>query len=321
MKAFNGTPAVSVLITNWNGAEVLRDCLISVREQTRDIAYEVIVVDDASTDGSVQIVRAEFSWVRLVTRTVNGGFVKANNDGVRTARGRNVFLLNSDTQLLNNAVKILSDYLDGHAGVGVCGGWLTNPDGSSQVSYGSAPSFSQALADAFFLNDLFPSLDFPNRGVLPSPARTGPRPAEYITGADLMIRRSLIETLGLFDELYEAYCEEVDLCRRVRVAGGLEVHFVPQARIVHLGGFSYGKRGERHVQLQHLSYQKYLTKHHGAFYALVVRVLHAWHYAVKGAFRCARLVTAPRARREARTKEILTAWYHVRYSLWPHGGA
>jgi GT2 family glycosyltransferase len=315
------TPVVSILIANWNGQDVLRDCLLSLAERTRGIEYEIIVVDDASTDRSVEMVRSEFPSVRLVVRTVNGGFVKTNNDGVRIARGKNVLLLNSDTLLLNNAVKILSEYLDEHPKVGVCGGWLQNPDGSSQVSFGHAPSFLQALTDAFFLNDLFPSAGFRSRGVLPRPGWTSPRSVEYITGADLMIRRSFVERFGLFDELYEAYCEEVDLCRRVRIAGGLDVHFVPEAHIVHLGGFSYGKRVERHVQMQHISYQKYLTKYHGQFYALLVRLLFAWHYLVKGAVRTARLVTAPRTKREGRKRETLAAWYHVRYSIWPHSRA
>ena len=310
-------PAATVLITNWNGMDVLRACLRSVREQTRDIACEVIVVDDASTDGSAEAVRAEFPWVRLIVRTVNGGFVRANNEGARAARGHYILLLNSDTELLNNAVKILSGYLDAHDGVGVCGGWLKSPDGSSQVSYGSAPSLSQALADALFLNDFFPSAGFPNRGVAPPPARGTAGPVDYVTGADLMIRRALVESLGLFDELFEAYCEEVDLCRRVRVTGGREVHFVPEAQILHLGGYSYGKRGKRQLQLLHGSYRKYLIKHHGAVYALAVRGLFAWHYVVKGALRTIRFLAAPAAEREARAGEVRAAWFHVLYSLLP----
>jgi len=312
---------VSVLVTNWNGGDVLRDCLRSVREQTRDIPYEVIVVDDASTDDSVAVVRAEFPWAVLVTRGVNGGFVRANNDGVRAARGTYVLLLNSDTLLLNNAVKILAGYLDAHPGVGVCGGWLVDRDGSSQVSYGDPPSLAQALTDGLFLNDLFPALGLPNRGVAPRAGGEHPGPVGYITGADLMIRRSLVERIGLFDERYEAYCEEVDLCRRVRTAGGSLVHFVPAARICHLGGYSYGRQGQRHVQLQCISTRRYLVKHHGRLYAALVLGLFAWHYAVKGAVRWVRLLLAPPSRREDRRAAALAAWYRVRYSLRPQQGA
>ncbi|HUI10947.1 MAG TPA: glycosyltransferase family 2 protein [Bacteroidota bacterium] len=314
-------PAVSILITTWNGIELVRDCLGAVAARTAGIDYETIVVDDASTDETAAMLGRDFPAVRLLVRPINGGFVRANNDGVRAARGQYVFLLNSDTLLLNNAVKILADYLDANPGVGVCGGWLTDRDGSSQVSYGDPPSLAQALADALFLNDLFPALGLPNRGVAPRAAAGRPMPVGYITGADLMIRRSLVERIGLFDERYEAYCEEVDLCRRVRTAGGSMVHFVPEARICHLGGYSYGKRGKRHVQLQSISTRRYLVKHHGALYATLVLALYAWHYAVKGAVRSLRVPLSSPGHRVDRRAAALGAWYRVRYSLRPGGGA
>jgi len=309
------TPVVSILIANWNGRDVLRDCLASVRDMTRDLAYEVIVVDDASTDDSAAMVRREFPGVRLVVRTSNGGFVRANNEGIRNAQGTYVFLLNSDTLLLNNAAKILSDYLDAHPHVGICGGWLKNPDGSDQISFGTAPSMAEALAGALFLNDLFPSMGFPGRGMRPRAGTTESRRVGYISGADLMIRGSLVARMGLFDERFEAYCEEVDLCRRVRTETGLEVHFVPGARIVHLAGLSYGKLSERRLRIQYESYFTFLTKYHGAWYARGVLLLYAWQYALKGVFRSARIVTAPDALHDLRRAEARSALQHVRQSV------
>jgi len=314
-------PAVSILITTWNGIELVRSCLRAVAEQTVGIDYETILVDDASTDGTEAMVRRDFPSVRVLVRPANGGFVRANNDGVRAARGKYVLLLNSDTILLNDAVSILAGYLDTHPDVGICGGRLTDRDGSSQVSYGDPPSLAQALVDGLFLNDLFPALGLPNRGVAPPPSDGQPKPVGYITGADLMIRRSLVERIGLFDERYEAYCEEVDLCRRVRAAGGSAVHFVPGARICHLGGSSYGKMGKRHVRLQVTSTRRYLVKHHGAAYAAIVLALYAWHYAVKGAVRSLRVPFAPPSLRDDRRAAALAAWYRVQYSLLPRRGA
>jgi GT2 family glycosyltransferase len=314
-----GTPAVSVLITNWNGGEVLCECLRSVRDQTHGIAYEVILVDDASTDGSAEMIRREFEWVRLVARTENGGFVRANNDGARHARGRYLFLLNSDTILVTNAVRILADYLDTTPEAGICGGYLCYPDNAPQVSFGDAPSLLEAATDALFLNDLFPRGGLPSRGALPRPERTIPFSVGYVSGADLMIRREFVERHGLFDERYEAYCEEVDLCRRMRITGGLDVRVVPQARIIHLGGFSYSKQGERHIRTQYQSYDRYLKKHHGPWYARAVRALYAWHYAVKWCVRRARRggasgdAAARCHREEERARAI------VRYSLRPFG--
>jgi GT2 family glycosyltransferase len=314
-------PSVSIIVCNWNGKDVLRDCLRSIVTQTHDVTFETILVDDASTDGSAEMVSAEFPDVRLVRRVVNGGFVRANNEGINHARGAYCFLLNSDTLLINNAVAILAAYLGAHPHVGICGGWLFSTDGSSQVSYGSAPSLRQAMTDAFFLNDLFPSAGFPNRGVVPRVTMMAPVAVEYVTGADLMIRTELIHRFGLFDERYEAYCEEVDLCRRVHTQGHMEVHFVPEARIVHRGGFSYGKQGERHVRTQYASYHSYLTKHYGRVYSLAVRLLYAWHYAVKFIVRALRWASAQQKEKAGLRQAMRTAQSIIRYSLWPPRGS
>ena len=272
------TPVVSILITNWNGRDVLHDCLASVRNMTRDLAYEVIVVV-ASTDDSAAMVRREFPGVRPVTRTSNGGFVRANNDGVCNAQGTYVFLLNSDTLLLNNAAKVLSDYLGEHPHVGICGGWLKNPGGSDQISFGAPPSMIEALAGGVFLNDLFASMGFPGRGMRPRAGTTEPQRAGYVSGADLMIRDSLV------------------------------------ARIVDLAGLSYGKLSERRLRILYDSYFKFLTKYQDAWYARGVLLLYAWHYALKGAFRSARVVTAPGALQDLRRAEARAPLQHVRLGV------
>src|SRR5438445_5531287 len=154
---------VSILFTNWNVRDLLRQAIRSVRERTSDVSYEVIVIDDASTDGSVEMVRGEFPDVRLIVNENNVGFSKTNNIGARVATGKYVFLLNTDTMMASNPIKICFDFMESHADAGVCGCWLKGQDGSSQVSFGDFPSFHQALVDAFFLNDLFPRARLPKR--------------------------------------------------------------------------------------------------------------------------------------------------------------
>ena len=306
---------VSVLVTNWNGCEVLRECLRSVARETHGVRYETVVVDDASTDGSTEMVRREFPGARLLTNSHNAGFVRSNNAGAETARGRYLFLLNSDTVLANNAVMILAEYLDRHERVGACGGWLLGPDGSSQISFGYAPSLSQALVDALFLNDRFPGFRFPGRGIAPGRELTSPLPVEYVSGADLMVRRDFVERFGLFDTAFEAYCEEVDLCCRVRRNGNMEVHFVPDARIVHIGGFSYGKMGPRRISMQCRSTNTFLRKYHGDFYSTFVRTLLAWHYAVKLMFTIAMWTAASGAKKQFWAERVSDAGHFVLYNL------
>jgi len=310
------TPVVSVLVTNWNGMEVLGHCLQSVVERTHGLHYEIIVVDDASTDGSAAMVRARFPHIRLIERAANGGFVRANNEGVRHARGRYVLLLNSDTVLLNDALTILAAYLDGHDAVGACGGWLTDSRGASQVSYGSFPSLSQAGIDALFLNDLFPACNLPNRGVRPASDAHEPLTVDYVTGAALMCRRELIDRIGLFDERFHAYCEEVDFCYRV-LALGLTTAFVPSARILHYGGTSYGRLGRKKIQIHYTSYNLFLTKHHGKAYAFLTRLLYALHYSVKLVVRTGRFVASRKTSRISQGEAIREAWYIVLSSLRP----
>jgi GT2 family glycosyltransferase len=306
---------VSVLVTNWNGCDVLRECLRSLDRETDGVRYETVVVDDASTDGSVEMIRREFPAVRLLTSAVNAGFVRASNAGAEIAHGRYLLLLNSDTVLVSNAVRILAEYLDSHDYVGACGGLLLNPDGSSQISFGSAPSLRQALADALFLNDLFPRLRFPARGMAPDSRSVAAFAVEYVSGADLMIRREIVERSGLFDTSFEAYCEEVDLCERVRREAGAEVYFVPGARILHIGGYSYRRMGTRRIEMQCRSYHTFLRKYHGKVYSETVTLLFAWHYAVKCAFRLVMWALASGAKRTELKERFTDAWLFALYSV------
>lgn len=309
-------PTVTFLIASYNTAGLLDECLASVFARTRT-SFEVIVVDDGSSDGSPAMVREKYSQVRLFVNERNLGFVKTNNVGVRYALGKYVLLLNSDTRLLNDAASILAGYLDREPAAGACGGALKNADGSDQISFGTFPSLGQAVIDGLFLNDLFPHAGFPRVGASADGRIKDPKPVDYVSGADLMVRRTLVEQLGLFDELFEAYCEEVDLCYRIRHVAGQPVVFVPEAQIVHYGGASYGKRGRRRISIQYQSYDKFLTKHHGRLYASCTRALYAWHYAVKLLLRAARALFARPAARDDAWGRVRDAIYIVRYSLAP----
>lgn len=312
-------PRISVLVANWNGREVLPACLRSIPIHTRSVSYEIIVVDDASTDESVEIIRRDFPDVRLVVSPVNLGFVGANNLGVKEASGEFILLLNSDTELKEDAIGTLVAFMDAHPEAGICGPALFTDDGRPQVSYGWPPSLLPAAVDAFFLNDLFPRAGFPSRGVPPDPTRTSPFPVHYVSGAALLIRSSLVAQCGLFDPLFKAYCEEVDLCQRVRTRTGLACFIVPEARIMHYEGKSYGRLGAGRIRIMYESYDRFMVKYHNRTYAFVTRLLFAWHYAVKLAIRVVRWLPATAPTRLLRSGEVRQAWYHVRYSLWPYG--
>ena len=309
---------VSILLTNWNVRDLMKDAILSVYRQTKDITYEVIVVDDGSTDGSVEMLRKDFPDVRLLVNEKNVGFSKANNLGVTIARGKYILLLNTDTLLVNNPVKVLFDFLETHPEAGVCGAWLKGRDMSSQVSYGNFPSFHQAVVDALFLNDLFPRAGLPNIGTYPLESSTKPIEVDYVTGAAILIRKEIIDRIGLFDEWFRAYCEETDFCYRVKHVVNRKVYFVPDAHVIHLVGLSYSKVRKYQLQLMYSSFNKFLTKHHGSVYSFCTRLLYAWRQFLKLLVRYLLYAVAPPAKKELKRNYMLHTWYGVRYSLFPN---
>ena len=266
---------VSVIIVSYNTERLLRDCLLSVREQTSGVEYEVIVVDNASGDGSVEMVRNEFSEVRVLALPENVGFGCANNEGIKVARGRNVFLLNPDTLLVNNAVKILSDFLDTHVEVAICGGNLYGKEMQPIHSYLGHIYSLYTEVDAL----LGGSLSKWRYGRSVSFNYTGkPLDVGYITGADMMVKRDVLERCGLFDPDFFMYFEETELTYRVRKVG-LRVVNVPEARIVHLEGQSFQfkeRREEMFLTSRKIYYEKIYRARWKRRLADVVFILTLW---------------------------------------------
>lgn len=232
---------VSIIIVSYNTRELLRDCLKSVWKRTDSLEYEVIVVDNASVDGSQEMVMEDFNQVRLVALPENIGFGRANNEGIKLAKGRNIFFLNPDTVLLNNAVKILCDFLDGHEKVGVCGGNLYAENMTPAHSYmmylpSLAGEFNEMLFGLWFRWRYGKNLEF-NHG------RT-PLEVGYVTGADMMVKKKVLDEVGCFDSVFFMYFEETELSWRIRRAG-YKIMSVPTAKIVHLEGQSISLKEHR----------------------------------------------------------------------------
>lgn len=309
---------VSIVIANWNTCDYMRDCIHSVQEKTHGLIYEIIVVDDGSTDGSVDMLQKEFPDVKIVINKKNLGVAKTYNRGVAQAKGKYVQMLNTDMILINNAIKILYDFLESHPKAGACGAWLRKRDMSSQVSYGNFPSLSQALVDALFLNDFFPRAGFPNRGVIPSEDIKTPFETEYVTGASMLIRKDVIDKMGFLDETFTTYCEETDFCYRIRHKAKLKVYFVPEAQIIHFGGASLSKVRKYQTQLLYSGYNKFLTKHHGSVYSFITRLLYSWHYFLKMILRFFRYLFSPIQLKEEKKNSFLDSWYAVRFSILPN---
>ena len=227
------TPDISVAIVSYNTRDLLRACLRSLagREAAGEASLEVIVADNGSSDGSVEMVHAEFPEVQVIETGENLGFGRANNLALQNASGRAYCLLNSDAELLPGALSLPLAALDADPKIGLAGGQLLWPDGRAQTSYGDDPTLAGVFREQTFLSAL--------GGATPvAPAVSGEvRDVDQICGAFMLIRPEAWREMGGFDPHYFMYNEDVDLNFRLRRAGW-RVVFLPDARITHHLGAS-----------------------------------------------------------------------------------
>jgi N-acetylglucosaminyl-diphospho-decaprenol L-rhamnosyltransferase len=282
---------LSIVILSWNVRDLLRQCLESVarnRPLSADhppLATEIIVVDNASGDGSMEMVRAEFPDVRLIANQANRGYTGGNNDGIAAATGRYVMILNPDTRVLADALAALISYADVHPDVGVVGPQLLNPDGSVQSSRRRFPTLMTGLFESTWLEPLAPRDVLRRYYVLDQPD-DAIQEVDWLFGACFLVRREVIRQVGALDEDFFMYSEEMDWCRRIRQAGW-KVVYLPEAQVIHYGGKSSDQvAAQRHIYFQ-TSKVRYFCKHHGVLTAGVLRVallaMYAWQLVLEAA--------------------------------------
>ncbi len=253
---------VSVVVVNWNTQDILRDCLRSIYEQCGEIDLEVIVIDNASTDGSVEMVKKDFPQVTLIENPQNRGFAAANNQGIDISKGRYVLLLNSDTVVLDNAIAETIAFADSHPKAAVVGCRVLNLDQTLQPTCFMFPSILNMLLSSTYLYKLFPKSKFFGRERMTWWSRQDVREVDVVTGCFMLVRRQAIEQVGMMDEKFFMYAEETDWCYRFKQAGW-KILFTPCAEIIHLGGQSTAQRSADMIVRLRLSILRFMRKHHG----------------------------------------------------------
>ncbi|MGB6836287.1 MAG: glycosyltransferase family 2 protein [Dehalococcoidia bacterium] len=254
---------VSVVIVSFNSRNYLRPCLRSVLEHTQGVEYEVIVVDNASSDGSAEMVAGEFPQVTLLRRADNAGFAAANNEGIRAARGEAILLLNPDAEFTGNVLPPMHRYLGAHPGVGVLGPKLLDEDGSLQLSCRRFPGFATALFNRYSLaTRLLPKNPFSTRYLMTDFDHKGIADVDWVSGACMMLPRQAFDRIGLLDERYFMYIEDVDLCQRAHRAGYKVVYF-PEVAVLHHIGRSSSTLPSRSIIERHRSMWHYYKKYQG----------------------------------------------------------
>jgi len=256
-------PDLSIVIVTWNRSGLLARCLGSLYRHTRDMAFEVLVVDNGSTDGTVEDVRGAFPGVKLIINDENLGFTRGSNQGIRAASGRYIALLNNDTEFTENAFHKIVSFLDEHPDVAAAGPRLYNPEGTVQesamktfITIQSALIGGQILARLG--QKLLPSLNLFPEMVLATHEQDRVEEVAWITGACMVIRREALEEIGLLDENIFMYCEDMEWCFRAGRANWRIVYY-PLAGIIHLDHYP-SKDSMPRISSQHMGNQIYFFR-------------------------------------------------------------
>jgi GT2 family glycosyltransferase len=263
---------LSIIIVNWNSKDYLQKCIESVLAWTSDINFEIVVIDSASFDGADEMLKHCYPQVRFIQSDRNLGFAKANNVAFRESTGSYILFLNPDTELIGSDINILFDYIQTLPKAGAIGCKLLNADRSVQTSCIQAfPTILNQLLSSEFLRVLFPKSPLWGMTSL-FDANDEPAEVDMISGACLMLRRSVFEQVGLFSEDYFMYAEDLDLCYKIRQAG-YSNYFIPGTSVIHFGGGSVEKRpSDFSVIMMRESIWRFMKKNRGRMYGLAYRI-------------------------------------------------
>ena len=266
-------PDISVCMVALNVRDFIRDCLHSLHQASSSLSIEVIIVDNHSTDGTLEILRSEFLSetsslpVRLVENSQNEGFVRPTNQGMRLAAGRYLLWLNPDTIIHPGALDQLVDFMENHPDVGICGPKVLNRDGSMQKPCRRGVSRPWATFSYFSgLSRLFPKSKLFGGYLLNYMDEDATHEVDGVSGSCMFIRRAVVDQIGYVDEQFFAYQDDADYCFQAQKAGW-KIYYVPTARITHFGGQG-GSRAQpyRSIYEWHRSYYLYYRKNLSADY-------------------------------------------------------
>jgi GT2 family glycosyltransferase len=272
-------PDLSICVLTLNACDYLRACLQSLQRRTT-VAYEIIVVDNGSTDGTRDMLTTEFPTVTVIRNEENLGYTYPNNQAMRVAKGRFITLLNPDTLMHSHAIDRLFGFLESHSEVGIVGPKVLNPDGTLQAPCRRGDARPWAVISYFSgLSRLFPDKAFFNGYLLTHLDEDQTNAVDGVSGSCMLIRREVIDDIGYLDEMFFAYQEDADYCLRARKAGW-QVYYYPEAQITHFGGQG-GSRVQpyRSILAWHQSYFIYYRKHFAADYFVLFNWL---YYAAMG---------------------------------------
>jgi GT2 family glycosyltransferase len=266
-------PDVSIIIVSWNTRDLLIDCIQSIKRET-EVSYEIIVVDNASTDGTIPALQGSFSDIKIIGNTENRGFAAANNQGLSVARGHNLLLLNPDTVILENSIDRMVSWLSDKPDIGCAGCQVWETDKVIQKTCFADPNPINLAIVTLGLMRLAPWIPVLGRPWYRFWDRKTERDVDVVSGMFMLVPRKVLDRVGPLDGDFFVYAEEADWCRRIRQSGWRCV-FTPHARIMHLDGGSKSTsqiKSRMYIQMQK-SHLHYVRKHDGTLGFISVKML------------------------------------------------
>jgi GT2 family glycosyltransferase len=253
---------LSIIIVNYNVENLLKKSLESIFNFQKKLRFEVIVADNGSKDQSAQMVRKHFPGVKLIENQRNLGFSAACNQGIRMSRGRYILLLNPDTEFTPGGISEMIKFMDSQPEVGICGPQMVDPQGKVHFSVRSFPSYLTAISSGqSILNRVFPDNPLSRKYLLKDQSRSQQMKVDWVSGSCLLAKRDVFEKIGLLDERFFMYVEDVDFCYRAKKAG-FSVYYFPNSVVIHHIGKSTQKSKLRMLLEHHRSMYCFYRKHH-----------------------------------------------------------
>lgn len=267
---------VSFIIVSWNSRDLLVKCIDSILSRKLKIRYEVIVVDNASTDDSAETVRVRYPGIKLIENKENFGFAKSNNIGIRSSSGKYVCLINSDVEVLESCVDKLYDFMESDPSVGIVGPKIVGRDNLVQRSCMGFPTLWNLFSRAMALDLLFPRTKLFGSYMMTYCTHDSVREVDVINGCFWMVRRKTMLCVGLLDETFFIYAEDIDWCRRFKQSGARVIYY-PFAEAIHYGGGSSKNAPIRfYMEMQKANFSYWKKYHNIASQQayLLLRILH-----------------------------------------------
>lgn len=263
---------LSIVIVTWNSREYIESCLNSIFKNLSELKAKVLVVDNGSSDGTVEIIRERFLKVKIISNRENRGFAKATNQGLKVVKGRYALLLNPDTVVRENALQKMIKFMDSHSGVGALGPKLLNPDGTVQPSCREFPTFQTFLWEFTGFSKMFPNHKSFGRWRMGYFDHQSPKEVDQLMGACIVVRRDVLERVGLLDERFPLFFNEVDWCYRIKHAGW-KIMFFPDAEVIHYLARSTSKIRCKMIALSHLGAYNFFRIHNRNYWTFSLGIM------------------------------------------------